>query len=93
MDKVYIDRDLLLEAAKGTDAYMQIKSIVSGLPESGYRKQSEGEWVTSVADFHGEVLSDECSVCGWTRLKNNTVTKRYYFCLNCGAKMKGGDGK
>lgn len=34
MDKVYIDRDLLLEAAKATNAYFQIKSIVSGLPEA-----------------------------------------------------------
>lgn len=31
-EKVFIDRDELLEKAKGTDAYFQIKSIVTGLP-------------------------------------------------------------
>lgn len=31
-EKVFIDRDELLELAKGTDAYFQIKSILTGLP-------------------------------------------------------------
>ncbi len=30
-EKVYIDLEELLEAARGTDAYFRIKSIVSGL--------------------------------------------------------------
>lgn len=40
-EKIFIDRDVLLEKAKGTDAYFQIKSIASGIPEIRVGKDRE----------------------------------------------------
>ena len=54
----------------------------------GYRKQSEGEWVTS--DIPQEKYA--CSVCGgacWYYDYQGEVARSKY-CPNCGAKMKGG---
>ena len=50
--------------------------------DAGYRKQSEGEWIsqTEHASF--------CSKCGAIR---NIETQEFWnFCPHCGAKMKGG---
>ena len=57
------------------------------LINAGYRKQSEGEWVTS--DIPQEKYV--CSVCGgacWYYDYQGDVAKSRY-CPNCGAKMKG----
>ena len=54
----------------------------------GYRKQSEGEWITS--DIPQEKYV--CSLCGgacWYYDCQGDVAKSRY-CPNCGAKMKGG---
>ena len=61
----------------------------------GYRKQSEGEWILTgtfkstfplpVAYFH-----EACSVCRWIPPKYSADYKKYNFCPNCGAHMKGG---
>lgn len=40
-EKIFIDRDELLDKATGTDAYFQIKSIVSGISEIKVGKDSE----------------------------------------------------
>lgn len=101
MDKVYIDRDLLLEAAKATNAYFQIKSIVSGLPEAlvpPARKQSTGcEYCATdnekcgtcvkFFDYYKDGGSDRCYTA-----HNSEKCVRYEpidFCPKCGAKMKG----
>lgn len=52
------------------------------LYEAGYRKQSEGEWI-----WDREHSNYKCSLCGEYDIG---VPK---FCRECGAKMKGGEGK
>ncbi len=55
--------------------------------EDGYRKQKEGEWITS--DIPQEKYV--CSVCGgacWYYDYQADVARSKY-CPNCGAKMKG----
>ena len=50
----------------------------------GYRKQSEGEWITE----GDELRNTTCSVCGhWVE----TPYGKTPCCPNCGAKMKGGE--
>lgn len=66
------------EYADATDCY-----------NAGYRKQKEGEWVTS--DIPQEKYV--CSVCGgacWYYDYQGDVAKSRY-CPNCGARMKGGE--
>lgn len=52
---------------------------------TGYRKQSEGEWLVKWRSTFPqyEPSEYECSNCGYRR----TVLHKY--CPNCGAKMKG----
>lgn len=62
----------------------------SRLFEAGYRKQSEGEWVS----VEGDVIF-KCSICdaeistSWD-YENDDM---WGFCPCCGANMKGGEGK
>ena len=58
--------------------------IAAAVSNAGYRKQSEGEWVT---DEEGYVT---CSNCG----EEHTWDEfRPPYCDMCGAKMKGGEGE
>jgi hypothetical protein len=53
----------------------------------GYRKQSEGEWEART-DVVGFV---RCSVCKDCNVYDEWVDgKKWNYCPNCGAKMKGG---
>jgi rubrerythrin len=52
------------------------------LYNTGYRKQSEGEWVGTHNLRH-------CSKCGNVVNFNNVSSWLYNYCPNCGAKMKG----
>ena len=60
------------------------------LYNAGYRKQSEGEWMSYISPvcLSGD-LYYKCSICGTNDPYQHT-TKRAKFCPNCGAKMKGG---
>lgn len=65
-----------------------IPFLAEALYNAGYRKQKEGEWITS--DIPQEKYV--CSVCGgscWYYDYQGDVAKSKY-CPNCGAKMKGG---
>lgn len=59
------------------------------LYEAGYRKQSEGEWVTKDGFF-------VCSNCDRTKPFAVIRDEVHYYgcnhCPNCGSKMKGGEG-
>ena len=66
---------------------------------AGYRKQIEGEWkqTTEPLGAH-DVDCVECSVCGesWVldeEFDFDVVNDFWYFCPNCGAQMKGDEGK
>ncbi len=58
------------------------------LYNAGYRKQSEGEWMS---DKETPRLIYKCSVCGDTIGYGMMLDANY--CPNCGAKMKGKDGE
>lgn len=54
------------------------------LYEAGYRKQSEGEWVTK-----GDIFKTyHCSVCNYSV---DYPKQKTTYCPECGAKLKGGE--
>lgn len=63
-----------------TDYYETASKLVN----IGYRKQSEGKWLTKGKLF----MEHYCSVCGYSV---DYLYQRTPFCPNCGAKMKGGE--
>lgn len=62
-----------------------------------YRKQSEGEWEVCSDEY--EICASEfvCSNCKESFVSSELTDKQFFkmmkFCPNCGAKMKGGEGK
>lgn len=53
---------------------------------AGYRKQSEGEWISN--ELGGYKYAFYCSECGW--VDGYPFNDRHKYCPNCGAHMKGG---
>ena len=89
-----MSREQIEEMAKATTKHCEIDNqcgcchwstcnecLAEVLYNTGYRKQSEGEW-----GFDG--ISWTCSECGEYATKGIQTN----FCPNCGAKMKGGEG-
>lgn len=73
----FISVDALLEQAQCTNAYFQIKSIVTGLPKIDAEPVEHGHWVTEKAISPFPI----CSNC-------NTVNACHSpYCGGCGAKM------
>ena len=69
------------------------RMLAEALYNVGYRKQSEGEWIsikipTGVEMFGVRETQDypKCSVCGYMR---DVSECHFKYCPNCGAKMKG----
>jgi hypothetical protein len=60
------------------------------LYNTGYRKQSEGEWIEE--RYIDEKRSDfKCSVCEYDdTFYRNSIHRFYKYCPNCGARMSGG---
>jgi hypothetical protein len=58
----------------------------TNLYNAGYRKQSEGEWISN--ELGGYQYAFHCSECGW--VDGYPFNDRHKYCPNCGAKMKGG---
>ena len=48
-----------------------------------------GEWKLCYEDWRMQIAGDECSACGFQHY--GTCISHYHYCLNCGAKMDGGD--
>lgn len=65
----------------------QIADKAEALYNAGYRKQSEGEWISN--ELGGYKYAFYCSECGW--VDGYPFNDRHKFCPNCGAKMKGGE--
>ena len=61
---------------------------------SGYRKQSKGEWIyhECVSSYDGAKSGYSCSRCNAFIDENVFDTDEFHkgYCGNCGAKMKGG---
>lgn len=55
--------------------------------EAGYRKQSEGEWISN--ELGGYKYAFYCSECGW--VDGYPFNDRHKYCPNCGAKMTKGE--
>ena len=62
--------------------------IINALYNAGYRKQSEGEWITLFEDDSPWDSIWICNRCGAYTTTEEPAYKN--FCPNCGAKMKGG---
>ena len=60
---------------------LSARNDAEALYKAGYRKQSEGEWITE-GEFFMEHI---CSVCGYSV---DYLYQRTPYCPNCGAKMK-----
>ena len=83
------------------DIYTDYDETAKEMYAKGYRKQTEGEWVTNAWDGKKwivipyekhEHIGAHCSVCNKRALLDydkDEVTSN--FCPNCGAKMKGGE--
>ena len=58
--------------------------------KKGYRKQSEGEWISGKTP-NGQ-WGYYCSLCSASFVGENAewIAKEHYYCPHCGAKMKGG---
>ena len=78
MDNYFSSKDIL-ERAIGTDAYFQIKSILSGLKAADVAEVRHGRWRD--ISWEPSVLNWKCSLC--TKL----VLQKYPYCPNCGARM------
>lgn len=61
------------------------KASADALYTAGYRKQSVGEWEMQKFPL------TQCSVCGVVR--NCETEMGWNYCPNCGAMMKGDEGK
>lgn len=59
-----------------------VRKQAAAIYEAGYRKQTEGEWLTDRFGLERSI----CSVCGAVYEGDGGN-----YCSNCGAKMKGGE--
>lgn len=69
------------------------QAILSIVPIDAQPKRKKGEWII-MSEFLGG-CTDRCSVCGWEYDYNGYVDEQEYYnyCPNCGADMRGNDGK
>lgn len=73
--------------------YLQAAKVlreVSDAPAADVAPVVHGRWVHTDLAYHWKSL-DECGVCGYHDEKRQHLGN-YSYCLNCGAKMDGGDG-
>lgn len=87
----YVEKEKILEKAKGTDAYFQIKSILSGIPDADAEEVRHGTWVKDNTYKNNSKEIYRCSVCNhWQSVKKDKHPNQIKFmnyCSFCGAKM------
>ena len=74
-----------------TSRYGTHSAVAEHLYNKGWRKQSDGEWITETTDWVYDVKKTYCSKCG-TNARYDNFMREYIltnFCPHCGAKMKG----
>ncbi len=94
-----MSREQIEEMAKATMKHCKIDNqcgschwstcnecLADVLYNAGYRKQSEGEWISN--ELGGYKYAFYCSECGW--VDGYPFNDRHKYCPHCGAKMKGG---
>ena len=79
-DFYYNSKDIL-DKAMGTDAYFQIKSILTGMKAADVVEVRHGRWIGEPVDIGGSTAM-ECSECHKVRVVDD-------YCSACGAKMDG----
>lgn len=81
-----ISVDALLEQAQCTNAYFQVKSIVTGLPKIDAEPVVHGHW--NVESDNGSIMFT-CSCCGYgyADIDSVFVDEPHKYCPECGAKM------
>ena len=91
-DFYYSARDILDEAM-GTDAYFQIKSILTGMKAADVVEVRHGRWIEDERTYPGPGLANNlCSVCGeiagaWK--EGLAPERKWAYCPACGALMDG----
>ena len=88
----YIEREAVLEAAKKSHLYFDIKPIINSIPAADVRPVVRGKWVDNKVAFY---LG--CSECGcYLEYAVDTFLDygdHYNFCPNCGADMRAEEGE
>ena len=67
--------------------------LSEALYNAGYRKQTEGEWLSTTnitISERGRRINSTLYICSACRKSNGRHKTNY--CPHCGAKMKGGEG-
>lgn len=92
--KEYIEREAAMNIVFADDIdkdypRMDIAARLHDIPAADVREVVRGHWITEAeAEKLGDyALKDTCSVCGhcdW----DNTESKYFDFCPNCGAEMR-----
>lgn len=94
-DFYYSARDILDEAM-GTDAYFQIKSILTGMKAADVVEVRHGRWIFKEYDEMPWCTQAICSECGAVVENNSSLTtesgEKYFlkdnqYCRKCGALM------
>ena len=85
--------EMVLHEANHKKSVLDYRWLATEAYNSGYRKQSVGEWVAK-DNFNGRCSIATCSNCGTEKafsilVSIETVATLYPYCQKCGAKMKG----
>lgn len=87
----YVEKELILAKAKGTDAYEQIKLILDNIPDADAEPVRHGTWVRDNTYQNKNKTVYRCTVCNhWEAVKNDkhpNQIKYMNYCSLCGAKM------
>lgn len=73
------------------DIEEQIKELgcMDFIARADVQEVKRGKWKLCYGDCRMQIVSDECSACGFQHY--GTCISRYHYCPNCGVKMDGGD--
>lgn len=97
----YISRDMAIarltkvEVTNRLATMTDAKREIAEMPSADVAPVVHGQWIIGVDDDDFDV---KCSKCEWTDIFEvagidavERIAKTMHYCLNCGAKMAGGD--
>lgn len=93
MNDFYYNSKDILDKAIGTDAYFQIKSILTSTKAANVVEERHGRWIFDHMTGERSYYS-HCSECNHQEFfANEDAEKKHKYCLNCGARMDGMEEK